>query len=257
MARARSLAPEMPEIADEDLIELFDQGELLEVERRVAQRSFRVGSTAVDHGWYAAFLKGVGRAEEALVQANRAKRLDPASIDESNAEYLFIVGRDEEALAEVRRFVELGGSPLIAANLSMTIALSNGDWATALEYSKGTVTARAINDQFIPYLESGDAETGMAELRQVLDTRDLNPVQYRGVAMFAAMFGEPALALELLLQSNALGNDIWRDYYSDMRKLSAFKELMVERGLVDYWRTTGNWGDYCRPLDGGDDFECF
>ncbi len=27
------------------------------------------------------------------------------------------------------------------------------------------------------------------------------------------------------------------------------------RGLVDYWRTSGNWSQFCRPL-GADDFEC-
>jgi hypothetical protein len=25
--------------------------------------------------------------------------------------------------------------------------------------------------------------------------------------------------------------------------------------VVDYWRETGSWGDYCRPV-GGDNFEC-
>jgi hypothetical protein len=26
-------------------------------------------------------------------------------------------------------------------------------------------------------------------------------------------------------------------------------------GLADYFRSSGNWGDFCRPL-AGDDFEC-
>ena len=257
LARARSLAPDMPELANIDLIALFNQQNYIDVEQRLLQRVSRVGSSAVDHGWFAAFLLRVGRAEEALVQANLAKRLDPLSIDESNREYLFIVGRDEEALEDTDRFVELGGSPLITANFKMTVALSNGNWDQAATFAKGTVTSRALNDQFIPYLESGDTETAIIALRQVLATQDFNPVQFRGAAMYAALFGEPALALELIVQSNAAERDIWRNYYSDMRRLPAFKELMVERGLVDYWRTTGNWADFCRPLEGGDDFECF
>jgi hypothetical protein len=40
-----------------------------------------------------------------------------------------------------------------------------------------------------------------------------------------------------------------------MRQLPAFKELAKELGLVRYWRTTGQWGDFARPL-GDDDFEC-
>ena len=30
---------------------------------------------------------------------------------------------------------------------------------------------------------------------------------------------------------------------------------MIETGLADYWRQTGDWGDVCRPV-GDDDFEC-
>jgi hypothetical protein len=29
-----------------------------------------------------------------------------------------------------------------------------------------------------------------------------------------------------------------------------------ELGLVDYWRASGKWGDFARPV-GTDDFECW
>ena len=47
----------------------------------------------------------------------------------------------------------------------------------------------------------------------------------------------------------------WRPIFRDMRKLPGFKDLMRDIGIVDYWRTTGHWGDFCRPV-GEDDFEC-
>ena len=31
--------------------------------------------------------------------------------------------------------------------------------------------------------------------------------------------------------------------------------LLVETGVVDYWRQTGKWGDGCAPV-GEDDFQC-
>ena len=40
-----------------------------------------------------------------------------------------------------------------------------------------------------------------------------------------------------------------------MRKLPGFKDLLRDLGLVDYWRKTGNWADFVRPI-GDDDFEC-
>ncbi|MEO6080496.1 MAG: hypothetical protein ABIQ86_12040 [Steroidobacteraceae bacterium] len=40
-----------------------------------------------------------------------------------------------------------------------------------------------------------------------------------------------------------------------MRTDPRFKEIVRDVGLVDYWRTSGNWGDFCKPV-GTADFEC-
>ena len=34
-----------------------------------------------------------------------------------------------------------------------------------------------------------------------------------------------------------------------------FKELLRELKIADYFRASGNWGDFCKPTS-GDDFEC-
>jgi hypothetical protein len=46
------------------------------------------------------------------------------------------------------------------------------------------------------------------------------------------------------------------DRFRDVRRLPAFKDLLRDLGLVDYWRQTSNWGYFCRPL-GDRDFECY
>jgi hypothetical protein len=48
---------------------------------------------------------------------------------------------------------------------------------------------------------------------------------------------------------------LWYPVMSDVRKLPAFKDLVAEMNLVEYWRAHG-WPDHCRPT-GGTDFECF
>ena len=48
---------------------------------------------------------------------------------------------------------------------------------------------------------------------------------------------------------------MWRPIHAAMRQLPGFKQLLHDIGLVAYWRETGDWGDFCRPL-GTDDFEC-
>ena len=77
---------------------------------------------------------------------------------------------------------------------------------------------------------------------------------------WAAYYGDPDLALDVFRKSAAQDlplslSWIWGPLYHDMRKLPGFKQYLRETGIVDYWRKTGNWGDFCHPL-GDDDFEC-
>jgi len=39
-----------------------------------------------------------------------------------------------------------------------------------------------------------------------------------------------------------------------LRQHPRFREMVVESGLIDYWRRWG-WSDYCEPV-GEDDFRC-
>ena len=48
---------------------------------------------------------------------------------------------------------------------------------------------------------------------------------------------------------------LWNAPYSKVRAHPEFKRLLVETGVVGYWRQTGKWGDGCAPV-GEDDFQC-
>jgi len=48
---------------------------------------------------------------------------------------------------------------------------------------------------------------------------------------------------------------LWNAPYSRMRAHPEYRKLLVQAGVVDYWRQTGKWGDGCAPV-GEDDFEC-
>jgi hypothetical protein len=85
------------------------------------------------------------------------------------------------------------------------------------------------------------------------------PVRAFGAMTFAAYFGEHLLALQgfrtiapRLLGIQAMA--IWRPLFKPMRQLPGFKDLVRELNLVTYWRTTGQWGEFARPV-GEDDFE--
>lgn len=47
----------------------------------------------------------------------------------------------------------------------------------------------------------------------------------------------------------------WVLPYSSVRSHPEFKKLLVEAGVVEYWRQSGKWGDGCGPVGDGD-FEC-
>ena len=47
----------------------------------------------------------------------------------------------------------------------------------------------------------------------------------------------------------------WNSPYSNARAHPDYKKLLVQAGVVDYWRQTGKWGDGCKPV-GAEDFQC-
>jgi hypothetical protein len=82
------------------------------------------------------------------------------------------------------------------------------------------------------------------------------------LSQWAAYFGDDALSLDALIRTSrsdtgvtAWGFSLWRPINTSVRRLPGFKALLREQAFVDYWRKSGNWGDFCKPL-GDDDFEC-
>jgi hypothetical protein len=49
--------------------------------------------------------------------------------------------------------------------------------------------------------------------------------------------------------------ELWTMPYSKVRTLPGFKDLLRAGGIADYWRATGKWGDFCKPVS-DTDFEC-
>ena len=62
-------------------------------------------------------------------------------------------------------------------------------------------------------------------------------------------------ALADLLNRAGAEPPAWSPLLRDTRATGGFKALVRDVGIARYWRETGNWSDFCRPL-GSDDFEC-
>ena len=82
--------------------------------------------------------------------------------------------------------------------------------------------------------------------------------KYASIALFAAYLGEPEFAFDVfypeLPYTKIRYGVLWYPVMSEVRKLPAFKDFVLEVRLVDYWREFG-WSDLCRPY-GEEDFVC-
>ena len=80
-----------------------------------------------------------------------------------------------------------------------------------------------------------------------------------GLAFVAAYFGGEDLTLACLRRAfvefpSVRAASVWHPLFAKVRKTEGFKRLAIELGFSKYWRTSGRWGDFARPV-GSDDFE--
>jgi tetratricopeptide (TPR) repeat protein len=102
-------------------------------------------------------------------------------------------------------------------------------------------------------------EAGIAEIRRLAgEERYQANIPRINFALWAAFFGDDELALDLLTaaleQSRTNTYYVWMPLFERARQRPAFKALLRDLGLVDYWREYG-WPEICQPTQ-GDDFAC-
>jgi hypothetical protein len=73
------------------------------------------------------------------------------------------------------------------------------------------------------------------------------------MADFALLLGDRALSLEALRASASTQtlHGIWRPALAEVRQMPEFEEFVRQVGLVDYWRASGDWGDFCHEAEEG------
>lgn len=199
----------------------------------------------------------VGRVDDAVVQFERARAIDP--LDGEISWHLGLAyqysGRLEEALAEFDRVPNEEFGLFRRAN-AMVTALSLGDrdeLAKRLALLDGPIT-RLLAEHF-----DQPAAVLLDEPAAAWDLLRRLTVGGGGVN-WAAFVGQPEYALSLFradlpsVGADTVAYFIWSPLFSDMRALPGFKDLVRDMGLVEYWRVYG-WPDDCSPVD-DEDFEC-
>ena len=207
-------------------------------------------------------IASVGRFDETIELQAQMLALEPQAMFLSAEQQwnLYAARRFEEAEAEYQRSQTLAGSHFSSdlAALLRGLARPDTDPQTLRELFE---RLRSENDRPSPLSDElaaaiPDRQRMLAVLRKAFEEgEEINP-------RFADALGDRDLAfaaLQSYLRRFRGGIYTWSEpwllVHSGARADPRFKELMREAGLADYWRKSGKWADFCRPV-GEDDFEC-
>ena len=200
-----------------------------------------------------------GRSAAALEQYEKAEAVEPlgGQLEGFRVHIALAQGRFADA-REVSAWYPKSGMK----HVRLAIALNEGE-PKNIKVAIAALWPTAISTTalYAPVLSVFDSpERVLSILRATYADKDSRwPTKLHDIALLAAYFGDPELALQTIGEqlhfSNVRLHEVWYPVMSDVRKLPGFKVLVADLNLVEYWRTVG-WADLCRPL-GDDDFECF
>jgi TolB-like protein/class 3 adenylate cyclase/predicted Zn-dependent protease len=265
LKRARAVAPNMPEVLIETAREHQGNGDWLEADRLFKQVLDEQGHVNPDaNRSYGRMLREVGRSHDAVLYLERAKRLNPLDVDISwnLSSVLFNSKRIDEALEEARRGRKLDGHDTLFVAMEILVALENNDRPQAAAiiasyYNLEGDYPDATMLRLAELLLMEDKKAALAELETLSKESGIPPITKLYLAHVASVLGDAELAFEKLLESEhiVLLSAVWHPIHRAIWLLPAFKTYVRDVGIYDYWRTSGEWPDLCRPV-GDDDFEC-
>ena len=220
------------------------------------------GTVVAPRQMYSQFLVTVGRAEEGAKMAHAACAAEPLSLGQSFflQMALDLAGRPDEAEAEYRRSEDLNGDR------------GSVDWYGVVrmweqpERFKARFVAAFSDDQsYIPVHRKlvdviDEPEKALALIREALDEPFYQDGPRIGIlAEWAAYYRDSELAVTALRKSviemrSQTGMILWLPMFRPLRQDQRFRDIVQDKGLVDYWRASGKWADLVRPV-GDDDFE--
>lgn len=267
LENARRIYPDAPYLLRASAAEASDRYDWSEAESNLLQLLAETNAETVNATrQYGTFLVEVGRLEEALTYIQRAMRLEPRDsfLSFSLALNYLQLGRHEEALEEIARGKAIGDNNNTLNAIEWFVLKDSGDlqgleisldnYYAGLAPSEEPIIPESISKRALELMQSVDRETAIAEAMAALatETVQMNRMFYSWVLMHFDEFDRDFTEMD-----GDITRYLWADLFGQYRQQPAFKELLEERKIVDYWRATGNWADKCQPVEGSDDFECF
>jgi TolB-like protein/DNA-binding winged helix-turn-helix (wHTH) protein len=267
IARVSELAPNSVYAAIADSYGALSDGRVQDAGRLLeATLSAPAGIRARVSMRYGQFLLSTGRGAAAVEQLTRTRAADPLDMFLRTQLILAleVSGQRDRADAEATELLSLpGGDTILLRGDRVARAIDRGD-LSALKTALAEQRDRpgGLAEHLVATLD--DPGAARRELQRVLDDPAARSDVFTmtSVMQWAAFLRDPELSLRAADQAAKLGVSfetwswsIWRPVMKDVRRQPAFKALLQEMGLVDYWRATGYWSDFCRPVR-SQDFEC-
>ena len=264
VAGALANAPEAPEAHFANAMLQFQRRNWREAEAAFARAGDYRG--AVNAVPYPAVLQfALGRAASAADDLASEARNDPLAPDVTNwlQQTLTAAGRRDEAEAEYRRALSLDLSSPPTEHMALMRVWNGGDEALIRERFDRYIASQSVASPLDARLRDvfHDRVEALALVREAAEHPDMqDATRQMFVAIYAAHFGDPELVAASLRRAlvdmnGLLFQALWYPEMAETRRTEAFKGLVRDLGLVDYWRTAADWGEFCAPVD-EDDFEC-
>jgi hypothetical protein len=219
---------------------------------------------SVEHffGGRAEVLMSVGRLSDAVEQYRDLIRFDPLASAPTFAFSLDCIGRHAEADMEAERMRRVGAAPYLVEYFGLLRAMVRDDVPTIEAQFRKYL---AMDASYMPVHQPLIADLGNVERARRLLAQAFEDPFYQdsshmtGLSQIAGFYGDHELALKCLVEAYVKRRGLtivalWHPLIAGARRLPGFREIVRHLGLNDYWRKTGHWGDYARPL-GADDFE--
>jgi hypothetical protein len=243
---ARRIGPEMPELrlAELELLPMTDFRARLHLVDSLRDshpdNMFVLGARAEQ-------LMLVGLNNEAVVDAERAARLDPYSAY-SRSEYirtLAFSGRLSRAFEELDNFKPFSPVAMSLADTRFRVNMRYGDPESALAILRMYGTSKA-HDAFLAARVKPTAEN----IQRALANARASGFYSTRVEVLQA-FGRGDEVFELLMRAPIQRLDqstlqtLFRPTLKNFRQNPRFLRIAQRLGLLNYWRKSGNWPDFC------------
>ena len=234
------------------------------------------GPPSKERTWdYAYMLYAVGHLEDTIALVERVRAVEPRALFLSrDLQYDYTAARRyQDAEAEYQRGRRLEGSQHEADYVAFVRQLAGKRGGGQRELRDLHRRLRAHEGLDTPFFRELGNVLGDRDAMLKLVRRAIRDEAYAGEAMYvqtgvADALGDADLAVAALRREleaePGFGEGtmaqyshvaFWNAPYSGLRAHPGFKALLVQAGIVDYWRQTGRWGDGCAPL-GAQDFQC-